>query len=319
MLIAGAIITGLAVLLYWAVYIARSDQAGHRSPSTAVLVLVVAGLLLLVLSSFNDRPVYNYSLNENPVAISIAFDLSPSMLAIPDPAVSPGAESRFERGRQVLYELFRNLEDKQENVIVSMIGFTENAQVILGWESNITQVREMLEFVVSPELFTSTGTSIEAAINALAGSFATLPENMRESSQKVAILVSDGEDTLPYSYLEYAVEKVESGSFDMISLQTGLLGESEGVPEYGEFGEFLHFTPMSGKLFTVPDVDTMMQISEVDSHSGLYVRAEDPAAAVKVLNFIGSNSAGDAGIDRRSVILLALFLVVTLVYARLLI
>ncbi|MGK0297061.1 MAG: hypothetical protein ACI9XC_000662 [Gammaproteobacteria bacterium] len=319
LIISAAIISGLAIILYWSVLIPRSDISEQRSPSKSVLILVGLGLILLVWSSFDNRPTYSYTLNENPIAISIAFDLSPSMLAIPDPSMAPGALTRFERGRSILFDLFQDLEDRQENVIVSMIGFTEKAQVILGWESNISQIREMLEFVISPELFTNTGTSIEAAINSLAGSFSTLPENLREKSHKIGIMVSDGEDTLPYSYLEYAVEKVEASSFDMIALQTGLLGENEGVPEYGEFGEFLHFQPMSGKLYTVPDVDTMMQISQIDSHRGLYVRAEAADATEKILDFIGASRGVGDSLDKSAAILLSLFIVITIIFARLLV
>ena len=318
-MIAGIVIlAGLAVIFYWTIYINRSKNLHRENPSNIIFTLIFLGMGLLIWSFYDERPSYSYSLNEDPLAISIAFDLSPSMLAIPDPSVEPGAESRFERGRSVLHDLFQRLEDRQENIIVSMIGFTENAQVILGWESNISQIQEMLEFVLSPELFTSTGTSIEAAINALAGSFNTLPQSLRDQSHQIGILVSDGEDTLPYSYLDYAVEKVETSPFDMIALQTGLLGENEGVPEYGELGEFLHFQPMSGKLFTVPDVDTMMQLSQIDSHRGLYVRAEASDATDKILEFIGSNRIGDAGIDKTAGILLGLFTIVTLILARLL-
>lgn len=301
------------------VWVPRSGQGEHWNPSRAVLTAVFIGFILLVGTFYNDRPSYNYTLDENPIAISIAFDLSPSMLAISDPSIRPNSLTRFERGRLILFDIFQDLEDRQENVIVSMIGFTEKAQVILGWESNITQIREMFEYVISPELFTSTGTSIEAAINALAGSFETLPQDLRDNSHKIGILVSDGEDTLPYSYLEYAVEKIESSSFDMIALQTGLLGENEGVPEYGEFGEFLHFQPMSGRLFTVPDVDTMMQISQIDSHKGLYVRAEEPDASNKIINFIGGNRISNNDLDKKAGILLGLFIIVTMIFARLLI
>jgi hypothetical protein len=319
LIIGAAIVTVLAIVLYWMVWVPRSGHDQKRNPSSVVLTMILAGMGLLVWSFYNERPSYSYTLNEDPIAISIAFDLSPSMLAIPDPSVDPVALTRFERGRLVLFDIFQNLEDRQENVIVSMIGFTEKAQVILGWESNISQIREMLEFVISPELFTSTGTSIEAAINSLAGSFATLPQNLRDKSHKIGILVSDGEDTLPYSYLEYAVEKIESSSFDMVALQTGLLGENEGVPEYGEFGEFLHFQPMSGKLYTVPDVDTMMQISQIDSHRGLYVRAEAADAADKIIGFIGGTRMNSGGVDKEAAILLGLYLIVAAIFARILI
>ncbi len=319
MIVGATIVAGLAIVIYWLVLTYRSEDLNYNQPSKYVLGLVIAGLGLIIWSTLNDRPNYSYSLNEDPIAISIAFDLSPSMLAIPEPSLNEENETRFERGRKRLFELFQELEDRQENIIVSMIGFTEKAQVILGWESNIAQITEMLEFVISPELFTSTGTSIEAAINSLAGSFNTLPQNLRDKSHKIGILISDGEDTLPYSYLEYAVEKVEAGTFDMVTLQTGLLGENEGVPEYGEFGEFLHFTPMSGKLFTVPNVDTMMQLSQIDSHRGLYVRAESPDSVNRMLQFIGGADSGIGDIDKTAAILLGLFLTISLIFARLMI
>jgi hypothetical protein len=105
----------------------------------------------------------------------------------------------------------------------------------------------------------------------------------------------------------------------MIALQTGLLGENEGVPEYGEFGEFLHFQPMSGKLYTVPDVDTMMQISQIDSHRGLYVRAEAADATEKILNFIGASRGVGDSLDKSAAIILGLFMVITVIFARLLV
>ncbi len=319
LIITATVVIGIGVFLYWISFVNRNETAEKLRPSLPVLILVILAYGLLIWLSYDEGPRYSYTLNDEPIAISIAFDLSPSMLAIPDPNIEPDSETRFERGRQVLYELFSSLEESEQNYIVSMIGFTEKANVILGWESNISQVREILEFVISPDLFTSTGTSIEAAINALANSFNTLPQNLREKSHKIAILVSDGEDTLPYSYLEYALEKVESSSFDMVSLQTGLIGQDEGVPEYGEFGEFLHFQPMGGKLYTVPDVDTMMQFSQIESHRGLYVRAESPDAVEDILEFFGGNRIGDAGIDKDMAIILALFVIVTLIYARLMI
>jgi hypothetical protein len=319
LIIGATIIAGLAIIIYWVVLIKRSPDLNYNHPSRYVLTLVLVAMGLTVWSTVNDRPRYSYSLNENPIAIAIAFDLSPSMLAIPDPSVNTENQTRFERGRARLSELFKAMEDRQENVIVSMIGFTEKAQVILGWESNISQINEMLDYVISPELFTSTGTSIEAAINAMAGSFNTLPQSMRDKSHKIGILVSDGEDTLPYSYLEYAVEKVESSAFDMVTLQTGLLGENEGVPEYGEFGEFLHFTPMSGRLFTVPNVETMMQLSQIDSHRGLYVRAESPDSVDRMLQFIGGGNNGAGSIDKSAAILLGLFLIMSLIFARLMV
>jgi len=306
----------LAVALYWVFFTDRSVPASSRNPSWPVLVLVSLTLVLTVWSSYLERPSYSYDPEVNPVAIAIAFDLSPSMLAIPDPSSGADLTPRYQRGIASLLELLGELEDRQIDVLVSMIGFTEKAEVIMGWESNISQIREMLQYVVSPDLFTSTGTSIEAGTKALIQSFNTLPKNLQEDTTKIAVIVSDGEDTLTYSYLDYVMEELEANSFDIITLQTGLLDQSEGVPRYGEFGEFLDFEPMGGKLYTVPDVDTMMRLSEVPDHRGLYVRAESADSASKMLDFIASSGSAVGGMDQKMVIILAMFVLVGLLYAR---
>jgi hypothetical protein len=307
----------LAIFIYW-IYAGNRGGAYKKRPSRTVIILVVLALGLTVWSEQVGRPQYSYSLNENPLAIAIAFDLSPSMLAIPDPAVQPGARPRFERAIAVIQELFSRMEDRRQDVLVTIIGFTKTAEVIMGWESNPAQVREILHYIVSPELFTNSGTSIEAATKALIGAFDTLPSDLKEKSQKVGILVSDGEDTLPFSYLEFVLEELESAPFDIISLQAGLIGVDEGVPEYGEFGEFITFKQMGGKFFTVPNVETMTQIAEVPNHRSLYVRAETPQESVtRMLDFIGRARAEGATLDARIGVVLALFLIVAALYAQL--
>lgn len=309
---------GIAAAIYWVVASRRPGTGDHTSPAVQVVVLAAAALVLALWSVYLERPSYTYTLTENPVAIAIAFDLSPSMLAIPDPAVQAGAVPRFERGREVLTELFQLLGDARENVLVAIVGYTKTSEVIMGWESNLAQIREMLEYVVSPALFTSTGTSMEAGIKGLFQAYDTLPADLRENSRKIAILVSDGEDTLPYSYLDYAMEELEAGPFDIVTLQTGLLDTDEGVPQYGEFGEFLHFQPMGGRYYTVPDVDAMTRIAGVSANRGLYVRAENPDAAEDILAFIGGGEAVDLGMDPLLWVMLGIFFIVAALYALLL-
>lgn len=311
---AGAV--GLVIVLYWIFFSDRSAPVWSRRPSGLVSVLAVLSLALILWSAWLERPSYSYNPEVNPVAIAIAFDLSPSMLAIPDPASGSDLTPRYQRGISILLELLAELEDRQIDVLVSMVGFTEKAEVIMGWESNISQIREMLQYVVAPDLFTSTGTSIEAATKALIQSFNTLPENLKADTTKVAILVSDGEDTSTYSYMDYVMEELEASTFDIITLQTGLLDQNEGVPHYGEFGEFIDFESMGGKHYTVPDVDTMMRLSEVPSHRGLYVRAESAGTPAKMLDFIASSGVAGAGMDQKLLVILGLFLVVGILYAR---
>lgn len=307
--------TGLAVALYW-IFAGTRTQAA-RKPSPLVLSLFVLSLLLTAWSAWLERPSYSYEAKTNPVAIAIAFDLSPSMLAIPDPASGLDQTPRYQRGINTLLELLGELEDRQIDVLVSMVGFTQKADVIMGWESNVSQIREMLQYVVSPKLFTKTGTSIEAASKALIQAFNTLPENLREDTTRVAVLISDGEDTSTYSFLDYVMEELQSNNFDMITLQTGLLDQDEGVPRYGEFGEFIDFEPMSGgRLFTVPDTETMMRLASVPDHRGLYLRAEAPDAAGQMLNFITNSGSIDTGLDQKLLVILGLFLLISLLYIR---
>jgi hypothetical protein len=304
--------TGLAIALYW--FYARVRQS--RRPSTLVISLTVVSLLLIGWSAWLERPTYSYIPQTKPIAIAIAFDLSPSMLAIPDPALGMDQTPRYQRGINTILKLLSELEDRQIDVLISMVGFTEKAEVIMGWESNISQIREMLQYVVSPSLFTRTGTSIESASKALIQVFNTLPKNLSEDTTRVAVLVSDGEDTSTYSFLEYVLEELEANRFDIITVQTGLLDQSEGVPRYGEFGEFLEFQPMSGRLYTKPNVDTMMRLSEVPDHRGLYVRAESEDSATRILDFIVTSGSIDSGLDQKLLIVLALFGLVGLLYIR---
>ena len=102
----------------------------------------------------------------------------------------------------------------------------------------------------------------------------------------------------------------------MITLQTGLLDQSEGVPRYGEFGEFVDFEPMGGKLYTVPDIETMTRLSDVPNHRGLYVRAENAGASSQMLDFISGSGTLDSGLDQKLGVILALFLVVCMLYVR---
>jgi hypothetical protein len=311
------IAVALAIAFYWLLFKGKANAKGETRPSAVTLVLVFTALALAIWADYSTRPAYVYQVDDNPLVIAIAFDLSPSMLAIPDPATYPESISRFERGLFVLKELFRNLDENQENILVSIIGFTNRAEVIMGWEGNISQIREITEHVLSPGLFTSSGTNIENAVKALVGTYNRLPLSVQQNSNKVAILVSDGEDTTPYSYIDYVVKQLETASFDLIALQTGMLETSEGVPIYGEFGDFLGFHAMSGRLFSIPDTEIMQRLANASAR-GLYVRAEDPGATEKILDFVGSKRIGSGDLDQRLGIILALFFVVALIYLRLL-
>jgi hypothetical protein len=100
--------------------------------------------------------------------------------------------------------------------------------------------------------------------------------------------------------------------------KTHCLDTNEGVPRYGEVGEFLGFEAMGGKLHTVPDAEAMDAIAHATIGRGLYVRAEDPLAAEKMLQFTVNVQTVDAYLENRAIAILGMFFVVLLLCARVL-
>ncbi len=306
----------LAVVAYWSM--SRGRDATRLRTQSATFLLFTLGLIFCGWSLALEQPALSYMPQDRTVAIAVAFDLSPSMLAIPDPLFERDFPPRYARARETLLQLFRALQERRINVLVALVGFTQKAEIMMGWDDSPSQLREILQYGLSPDLFTSSGTRIEAAVETLVDVFGMLPEEFRETSRKVAILASDGEDTLPRSYLGYALEELAESSFDVVALQTGLLDTSEGVPRYGQVGEFLGFEIMSGRHYTVPDVELMSTISGATTESGLYIRAEDPEAVERILQFVGDARIDRDRFDSRLLVALCLFAVVALLCARVL-
>ena len=281
----------------------------------AYYLLVVVGLGLCLWSVTLERPEYTFERQSSPIAIAIAFDLSPSMLAIPDPEFDGDHLPRFERGKAVLLEYIRALEERGEPVIVSVVGFTKDADIIMGWDQSTAQVHEILKYVVSPDLFGSSGTSIEAAAKSLASVFAMLPATLQTTSRQLAIVVSDGEDTMRASSFDYAKQELADAGFDTIALQTGLLDKNEGVPTYGPVGEFTGFRSMRGKRYTVPDFAAMSAIAGTSSGRGLHVHAESQMAVERMLRFTVGSDTGGAGPNAEWLSTFGMFAVVSLLCA----
>lgn len=278
--------------------------------------LVAVGLAFCAWSLTLDRPSYSYAEKREPMAIAVAFDLSPSMLAVPDPAFYGEVAPRYVRARAVLLELFAELEERRESVLVALIGYTKRAEILMGWDDSPSQLREIIAYGLSPGLHTTTGTSVDAAVGAIIDVFGMLPPESRDAARRLAIIVSDGEDSLPRSFLGYALEELASETFDVVALQAGLLDTNEGVPRYGEIGEFIGFEAMSGNLYTVPDAEAMTALASATGGRGLHVRAEDPAAAAKLLRFAVDARTGNGYLDERLFAILGMFTVVTVLCAR---
>ena len=285
------------VLVYWRL-VPRSGAAWPTASGWLVAAPVAAGWIMCGLSLALEQDSRGHVRIREPLAIAVAFDLSPSMLAIPDPRLEPGYEPRFERGRDTLLAFFDGLEERRDAPLVAMIGFTHDAEILMGWDRSYARVREILDYALAPDLFGSSGTSIGAALERVEEVFGMLPPDARDDARKLVVVVSDGEDTTRRSSLEYALGGLAARGYDVIAVQAGLLRAREGVPQDG-IGPFPGFRRYGGRQFTVPDVAAMTGLSDAGA-SGLYVRAEDRQAAAHMLRFVAPSgrraSAADASL-----------------------
>jgi len=313
--VAAALLGCLAVAAYWTVAVGR-DKNGLTAGRVALpLALAAAGIAFSLWSALANRPSYTFARDTSPVAIAIAFDLSPSMLAVPHPELDGPYPARFERAKSVLVGLLRSIEERRESVIIGILGFTKQADILMGWDQGTMQARDVLEFAVSPDLLGSSGTSFEAGVKSLGKLFSMLPDEARANSRKIAIIVSDGEDTMRASSFGYAIGDIESGGFDVIALQTGLLDRSEGIAGFDGAGQFTGFRSMGGSEHTVPDAAAMSALASAATNDSLYVRAEASDALQRMLEFTldGSDRAG--GADPALLSTYGLFAVVSLLCA----
>ena len=282
--VAASVIVALT-LIYWLAPQRRAVVLARPFGLAALLGLVAAGVGLSLWSVSLERSTLTFKRQLSPLAIAIAFDLSPSMLAVPDPEFDGLHPPRFERGKRVLMEFLATLEERREPVIVTVVGFTKRASVVMGWDRSTAQVRDILDYAVVPDLFGSAGTSFEAAAKSLGDVYAMLPNALQGSERKLAIVVSDGEDTMRTASFGYAEEALAAEAFDTIALQTGFIDRNEGIPVYGSIGEFTGFRPMRGELYTVPDTTAMNSLAEASVGRGLHVHAEAGDAAERMLEF----------------------------------
>jgi hypothetical protein len=313
--LAAALVGCLAAAAYWVVILRRDDRGMARGPVALPLALAAAGIAMSLWSALADRPSYTFARDSSPVAIAIAFDLSPSMLAVPHPELDGPYPARFERAQTVLVDLLRGIEERRESVIVGILGFTKQADILMGWDQGTVQARDILRFAVSPDLLGSSGTSFEAGVKSLNKLFSMLPDEARASSRKIAIIVSDGEDTMRASSFGYATSDIESGDFDVIALQAGLLDRSEGIASFDAAGQFTGFRSMGGSAHTVPDAAAMTALAAAAADAGLYVRAEAQDSVQRMLDFTLAGGGRAGGTDPALLSTFGMFAVVSLLCA----
>lgn len=284
-------------LLYWAAPSRRAFVTGNPTASVTLLSVTLCGLLLCYWSVSSSSDGHTFARHKNPFAIAVVFDLSPSMLAIPNPRFRDGVLPRYERGAGVVRDFLRGLEANGDEAYVAIIGFNREADVLMGWDSNPSQVREIIEYAVSPDILGGSGTSFEEAIKSLDRAFQMLPDDLQTNSRKLAIVVSDGEDTMRSSSFGYAEEMLASSNVDVVAVQTGLFDIGEGIPIYNSSGSFIDFRAVQGATYTIPNAAAMLALTNASQGRAAYFRAESPDTAERLLKFASGASVRDDGID----------------------
>lgn len=285
MLLPAAIAVAILILLYWTWLWVRSGGGMRRSVSFLLLALTGVALGTIAYIERMDR---SYMLDDTPVLITIAADLSLSMGAKPDPREHGEMGMRLERAQQVLLPILTALEASGAPVMISVTGFTAKSEMLMGWDGNLPQIREVIEYSMAPGILTEPGSDLGAALQGVVPLYDNLPaEYQEQETRKYLVVVSDGEQTLERGDLVTALADIRDKGVKTIALQVGLPDVPEGIPVYDQAGTFLGFQDISGQVYTLPDSKVMRLIAGEDPAGGIYVRAEEPGAVEEISDFLG--------------------------------
>lgn len=290
---------------YW--YLRWSDAPGllKRSVSIPLMSLLVFALAVLV---YLDRMDRTFMVDDSPILVSMVLDLSLSMGAAPDPRSHGDVGTRMQRVQKVLLPILDALDASDAGVMISVTAFTAIPETVLGWDNNLPQVREVIEYVIAPGMLTEPGSDLGAALQGVVPQFENLPaEYLDKKVRKYLLVVSDGEQTLEKGDMAAALADLRAKNVNIIALHTGLTDIPEGIPVYDKSGTFQGFQDINGQIYTIPDNETMALIAGTDGAKGLYVRAESSNAVRQISDFIGvqiSSSAASSPLYTASVLLL---------------
>lgn len=285
MILAGVITVVFLVIVYWARHWIISGGKSNRQVSIAMFVLLTISLLVIAYIEQMDR---SFMLEDTPVLVAMTTDLSLSMGAAPDPREHGDIGTRLQRAQKILLPIMNALDSSGANVMVGITGFTAKSEMIMGWDGNLPQIREVIEYSMAPGILTQPGSDIGAALQGVLPLFENLPEEYQEQeTRKYLIVISDGERTLERGEIETALEELRTNNVKIISLQVGLLDTPEGIPVFDEAGTFLGFQDIGGQIYTIPNTETMELIAGDDTDTGIYVRAESINAIEDISDFLG--------------------------------
>ena len=285
MLLVAVIIVVLLIIAYWARYWLMSPGTIHRPVSIFLLVLLITALSTI---AYVERMDQSTMLDDTPVLIALTTDLSLSMGATADPREHSVIGTRLERAQQTLLPILNALNTSGASVMMGITGYTAKSEMIMGWDGNLPQIREFIEYSMAPGILTQPGSDIGVALQGVLPLFENLPEEYQEQeTRKYLIIVSDGEQTLERGEIETALAELRTNNVNIVALQVGSLDIPEGIPVYDDAGTFLGFQDIGGRIYTVPNTDIMSLIAGDDPATGLYVRGESPNAIDVISSFLG--------------------------------
>lgn len=292
------------LVIYWL----RMDVWRSSRYRVRHLPLLPALLLVLIFLQYGTGGLRG---STAPIFVAIVADVSLSMGTMPEPLEHEGVGTRLQRARRTLLPLLGELDASTRPVMIGVGAFSSKAETILAWDDNLPQVREVVEYVLTPGLLTESGSDLGAALERAVRLFDLLPAAYRESGEKFLILVSDGEQNVDRADTATAIGKLRAHGVGIVALHVGLSDIPEGLPVYDGAGTFLGFDQVGGRIFSVPDPAAMRAIAGSAPKQGVFVKAEDSDAAEAVMEFIGVRNAGSQSIPGHLPLLVVLWCLTT--------
>lgn len=194
------------------------------------------------------------------VEIMVCLDVSNSMLS---EDVSP---SRLDKAKQMLAKLTDGLTNDK----VGMIVFAGDAFTQLPITSDYISAKMFLSSI-SPEMISTQGTAIGAAINLAARSFTP-----NESSDKAIIVITDGEN-----HEDDAVGAAKMASEKGIRVDIVGIGDPKGAPI--PMGSANNYLKDNAGNVVITKLNEQMCQEIAAAGNGMYVRADNTNSALRAL------------------------------------
>ena len=230
----------------------------YRPHVKFTIILLAIGLFAVLLA----RPQFGSKLEtvkRKGVEVIIAMDISNSMLA---QDVQP---SRLEKSKR----LVSRLVDEIDNDKVGLIVFAGDAFTQLPITSDYISAKMFLSSI-NPEMISTQGTAIGAAINLAARSFTP-----NEASDKAIIVITDGEN-----HEDDAVGAAKAAAEKGIHVNVVGMGDPKGAPIPLEGGNYMKDN--AGNV-VITKLSEQMAQEIAAAGNGMYVRADNTNSALKAL------------------------------------